>query len=516
MKKLYTLLLSASLAASAAQAETLSVFGDATGTSTYLPLNIYYCSNNIHTQMIYPASELESLKGKVIEKLTFTVTRVGASVWNSSQVNVKMGTTSQSVYSGTSYIEEGLVDAATVKNISWATSLTAPFTWEITLDNPFTYTGDNLVLDFTNVKGTGPRNWTFKGATQTTVTSLSMTGSARQEKFLPTMDIEYSEAAGSSASLSAGDVTFPMQFVGNAATTMLRVTNTGTSELSGKVESTDAAFSVSPSVIEALAAGESAELSVTFDPTEAGNFTGALNVELGEAGMLTVNLSGMAVDGPADVRVLFNEQGYQTTLPAGWTGLAIETFTANGELSDMTTDYGAFGSNYQFESARVANQSCLLWNHANPVSFSDVYTRAYYILSPVVGGDFTLGGILCDSPATGAYIKAYVATRDAETGEYTLGEELPLTWDRELSQDAWSTATGSAPSLTYVAFQLKYAGVGYFASEANTDGISNVACEADNNRVEYYTIQGLRVNAPTAPGLYIRRTSTGATKILVR
>lgn len=515
MKKLYTLMLFAACAAGAAQAETMTVYGDATGTSTYLPLNIYYCSNNIHTQMIYPASELEALKGKVIEKLTFTVTRVGAGVWNSSQVNVKMGTTEQSVYAGTSYIAEGLVDAATVKDISWATSLTAPFTWEITLDNPFTYTGDNLVLDFTNVKGTGPRNWTFKGATQTTVTALSMTGSARQEKFLPTVAIEYSEAAGASASLSAGDVNFPMQFVGNASTAMLRVTNTGTSALSGTVKSSDEAFGVTPSVIESLGAGESADLTITFDPTVAGNFSGSLSVEMGEAGTLTANLNGMAVDGPTDVRILFNGQGYDTTLPDGWTGLAVETFTATGELSDMTTDYGAFGTNYQFESAKAANQSCMLWNHANPVFFSDIYTRAYYILSPVVGGAFTLGGILCDSPATGAYVKAYAATRD-DSGEYTLGEELPLTWDAELSQEAWSTAKGTAPALTSVALQLKYAGVGFFASEAKTDGVMGVSVDVDNNLVEYYTIQGIRVEKPTAPGLYIRRTSAGATKVLVR
>ena len=51
----------------------------------------------------------------------------------------------------------------------------------------------------------------------------------------------------------------------------------------------------------------------------------------------------------------------------------------------------------------------------------------------------------------------------------------------------------------------------------SSDGVGSVAIEDNSNApVEYYNLQGVRVNAPTAGGVYIRRQGTTTNKTLVR
>lgn len=517
MKKFYSsLLAAAAIAAPMSQAETLSLFPDASATSTYLPLNIYYCSNNIHTQMIYPASMLEEMRGSVIDKVAFTITRAGATQWTSPSVTLKMGTTTQDQYEGTTYITDGLSVAATMTDIVLPNTVEIPYTWEITLDKPFTYTGGNLVLDFSNVKGNGPRNWTFAGETQTTVTGLSMTSAPRQEKFLPKITFEYSPAATASAAVSASEINFPLEFVGDQASSTLSVTNTGSETLSGTAAVSGEAFSVTPDLIQELAPGESVELTVSFDPATTGTHTATLSLELDGIDPMSVALSGMAVNGPEAVRVLFNADYYATLVPAGWNAYAEETFTQSGEFSAGTTEYSEFGSALTFESAKISGCDAILWNHANPMAYSEVYTRTYYLVSPLVGGEFTLGATLNDVAATGAYVKAFAATYDTDQHIFNLGDELPLSWDTPLAQGAWSIATGVAPASKFIALQLKYAALNFFASETVMSAIDGVETAPAQGPAEYYNLQGVRVSGTPAPGLYILRQGSKATKTLVR
>lgn len=208
------------MASVAANAETLTIYPDAESKSGTLPFNIYYASNkDLHSQMIYPADQLTALKGKVIEKIAFNITRIGQADWNCKGLTVKMGTTTQSSYSTKDYITEGLTVAANLEAFTLSKSITLPAQWEITLTEPFTYTGDNLVIDIKNTQDNGPRNWEFQGQDQTTVTGLSMKNSITEEKFLPTLVVDYSTPQQLSATLSAGELSFPLEFVGDEATT---------------------------------------------------------------------------------------------------------------------------------------------------------------------------------------------------------------------------------------------------------------------------------------------------------
>lgn len=516
MKQFYALLLAASALAAPAQAETLSLFADATGTSTYLPLNIYYCSNAIHTQMIYPADMLVEMQGKVVEKMSFTITRVGASQWTSPSVTVKMGTTAQTAYDGTTYIADGLADVTTMTEIALPTTVEVPYTWEIAFDKPFTYTGGNLVLDFTNVKGNGPRNWTFKGQTQTAVTGLSMTSAPRQEKFLPSVTFEYSAAASASAALSTSEINFPLEFIGDGATSKFTLSNTGQEALSGTVSVEGEGFTVTPATVENLQAGESAEFTASFVPSTAGFHQATVTFSLDGIAPLKANLAGTAVDGPTATRAIFNADNYATTIPAGWNAYVEEFFTQNGEFSAGSTNYSDFGTTLTFESSKVSGFDALLWNHANPMAFTELYTRSYYLVSPLAGGEFTFGATLNDVAATGAYVKAFSATYDPAQSIYVIGDELALSWDKPLAQGTWSTATGQVPASKYIAFQLKYAALNFYAADAEKSAIEAVETTGTEEPAVYYNLQGIRVEGTPAPGLYLLRQGSKTTKVLLR
>jgi subtilisin family serine protease len=59
-----------------------------------------------------------------------------------------------------------------------------------------------------------------------------------------------------------------------------------------------------------------------------------------------------------------------------------------------------------------------------------------------------------------------------------------------------------------------YAGLKYLLQ---TDGISNVAADSDDNAsTEYFTTQGIKLAAPTAPGIYIRRQGAHSDKFILK
>jgi hypothetical protein len=52
-----------------------------------------------------------------------------------------------------------------------------------------------------------------------------------------------------------------------------------------------------------------------------------------------------------------------------------------------------------------------------------------------------------------------------------------------------------------------------FATNTTT-AVDDIIADAPDADAQYYNLQGIRVPAPTAPGLYIRRSGTRTTKIL--
>lgn len=516
MKILYPVLVAYMAATIPASAETLTLFADASGTSNQLPLNVYYSSNEIRSQMIYPASILEPLKGKVIDKVSFTLVQTGT-MWKSPKITLRMGTTTQSEYMETVYIDQGLTEAGSVTVGELSSATEVPYVWEIALNKPFVYTGDNLLLDFTNERGTGNgRTWNFEAATQAVNTGLSKAGTVQLVKALPKMTVEYSDASEASAAVSVTSLAFPLTFVGNKASATVKLSNTGTETLGGTVGIEGAGFTTETAKVDNLAEGQSTDIKVEFAPTATGECNGTLTLALEGIDPLTVNLSGMAVDGPEAVRTIFNATYYEQYVPAGWNSYAEEYLTEGGEFTGGTTEYDEFGTLLRFESSNVSGQNALLWNHANPMPYSDIYTRYYYLVSPMAGGRMVLGATLNDVAATGAYVKAFAATYNEDSHLFEIGDEIALTWDKPLAQGTWSVGEGTAPGGVQIAILLKYAAINFFAAD-NQTGIAAVGADTEQVPTEYYNLHGMRMNAnQLASGLYIRRQGDKSDKIIIR
>ena len=57
----------------------------------------------------------------------------------------------------------------------------------------------------------------------------------------------------------------------------------------------------------------------------------------------------------------------------------------------------------------------------------------------------------------------------------------------------------------------------FFKTHIHTTAISNIAADDDADApAEYFDLNGRKIAAPAAPGLYIRRTSTKAEKVLIK
>lgn len=513
MKKLYALA-AAALCALCANAEQLTVFPEGSASSKMLPFNIYYASNNIHTQMIYPESALAQLKGKVIEKISFNITRIGRSTWTSPQLNVKMGSTAQNTYASATYIDEGLTEVAVLKNISLATSLKVGDKWEIALDKGYTYTGGNLVLDMSNVKGNGPNNWEFQCAAQSANTALSQSYSPSMEQLLPTMNIEYRSASESSAALSATEVNMGLVFAGSDNPAKVTLTNTGSKALSGSISMDNEAFRVEPASIAGLEAGQSMDLSVYVNSANAGVFSGNMTVSMADVAPITARLSATVVNAPEAIRTVFNKPDYAENLPNDWSVYAIEYFIQSGEISDSTTDYSLFPS-VKFGSANIGGFNSITWVYPNPMGFTELYNRNYYLVSPKAGGRFYLGAAFLESLATDPYVKAFAATYNETTHKYEIGAELPITWDIAPDKHQWGYGSGTAPGNSHVALLIKYGALNYFASQAGASGISGITANPDAP-ARYYNLQGVEVTGHLTPGIYIQQRGTTTTKVLVR
>lgn len=105
------------------------------------------------------------------------------------------------------------------------------------------------------------------------------------------------------------------------------------------------------------------------------------------------------------------------------------------------------------------------------------------------------------------------------------GEKLTLTkvtyndknWYEGYAVKYWDVAINGVKAGDRVGFcGIQTLHEGYTpVSMHNTSGIVDVAADNANAPVEYYNVQGMRVNAD-APGLYIRRQGTEVTKVLIK
>lgn len=505
-----------------AEAESITLC-DGTATSDGAPVYAYWLDYVNRSQLIYPASMLEELKGKSLTEFKFFISSI-TKEWTNPEIQVSLAEVEQASFSSAEYLSAPLSQVY-ASAVAVGTTETE---WTISFSVPYTYNGGNLLIDIANpVRGTAPKIYWF-GVQQSEMTAVCKGNNLRGINFLPKLEIEYtSEALGPKASVSAKALAFPLTFTDDSAELSLTIFNVGSEPVSGTiaVDGSDA-FIPSASTVD-IPVGESMVLDVTYAPDRSGDDTATMTIDLGEAGSFEVALSGKALEVPSDYRETFDSSGYDRTLPTGWTPWAVELFASDGSLSDATSDYTFFPSYYRFSDFSFDDCGGLAWNHVNPAPNTDLYQQYFYIISPELKGSMMIRAMLTDLPATGAFVSVYpVESYDAINRRFTLSSTpLEISWETPLSNTAWSIGRANIPTEGRMAFFMKYAALDFVAADFTTSGVeapaimpAEAAAAATDLRV--FDLAGRPVslrafNEGLVPaGVYILRSGEKAWKAL--
>ncbi len=141
-------------------AQTLTVANGNNATDRYIPIYGYYMDAPQKSHVLYPAGMLSSISGTYITGLTYYFSTSPSGAWGGTQM-VRMGiTTSSDLQNG--------YDSATVTTV-WTGTLSSHIsgnTLSITLDEPFLYSGGNLLIEVENPTGVAWKDAYFAGESQ--------------------------------------------------------------------------------------------------------------------------------------------------------------------------------------------------------------------------------------------------------------------------------------------------------------------------------------------------------------
>ena len=174
--------------------ETLTV-ADGTVTSNYYPVYGFYLDGSARSEVLYPASLLEDMvSGSIISGVKFYNSYYTSSSYTfSGSIQMRMQETESAAYASTAFIST--TDAATL--VYTGTLTIANGEMSITLDNPYTYQGGNLIIDFqVGTSATcATSSCAFKGITtedyQGAYAGRSLTTPTSRTKFLPKVTFTY-------------------------------------------------------------------------------------------------------------------------------------------------------------------------------------------------------------------------------------------------------------------------------------------------------------------------------------
>ena len=280
MKKSFKLLSAALLAlavAVPAQAKTLEVFHNTTGTSVVIPINsTYYEAPGTKSQVIYPASVLTAMAGQQINSVTFYAN--DGIQMDGGLFSVSLGETANETFQVPIAYIDGLTQVATASMVKNDTELTIKFS------APYTYNGGNLVVDMTVVEGGEWATTHFAGVTQDDWTALTRSNS--RQMFIPKATFDYGIPEDYSARISAEELNFTTT-VGTESVQMLVITNNGLKAFTPSFSTLDAPFGIGTDAAE-VAPGTTLTIPVKFAPVAGGEYNAALTIDCGEYGHRTI------------------------------------------------------------------------------------------------------------------------------------------------------------------------------------------------------------------------------------
>ncbi len=134
------------------------VIADGTGTNGYVPLYGNYAERHQRIQSIYPASMLVDMMGVTISDIHYHVSSGSSANWGGQTWEVSLGITEQE------NLQNGWVDTTILTRVYTGTlSASAADGMTIVFDQPFTYTGGNLVVQFVQRVPNSYTSCSFRG-----------------------------------------------------------------------------------------------------------------------------------------------------------------------------------------------------------------------------------------------------------------------------------------------------------------------------------------------------------------
>ncbi len=313
------------LSGSAAQEVTIN---EGENTSTYLPLYMPGYYNTQKNQMIYPAEMLSGIVGKTIKGLTFYNQ---GSTFN-GKINLALGTTDQTVYTTYNTPVEGLTQVVTNQSVAEGNTL------DVLFDNTFEYTGGNLVIQI-EVADKGTNNSysgtsvTWLGTTQTENTGYYYYTSSYSwgavQKFLPTVTFAFEDGNTPAVPTIVANPATVDAFTTEVGTPVTATVNVTGENLTGDITATvsgDDAFTASL---------ENDVLTITYNPTAAGNHTATVTLSSKGARNVTIDLSGTAT-APSVPTITVDPATLTINAALGETKTASFTVTGTNLEGDIT------------------------------------------------------------------------------------------------------------------------------------------------------------------------------------
>ena len=307
MKKVFKLMSAALMALAMfmpAQADELTLYDASTQVvvyNEYVPIYGYYFdAANFITEIIYPASDLEAMQGAAITSLKFYIGGLDGNTLSGGKVGVGIGTTDQNEFPG--YNPDpilGLTEVAEITMTPGETELVINF------NEPFVYEGGNIVVSTIVKEASGYADMTFAGEEKSYNASmyrLPASGSSYAQPWAPKTTFGY-EKGDDFAVISTSAIDFGTLYPEmTAAPQTFVLKNMGKNAFTPVFSALSAPFSVTPAATE-IAPGASMEFTVTFAPTELGEYAQTLAIDCGAAGQFEVALTGVLATMPSVITV---------------------------------------------------------------------------------------------------------------------------------------------------------------------------------------------------------------------
>lgn len=154
-------------------AYTITV-NDDDNTNTYVPIHGSYCDYGNRSQFIIPASEISAMQYGAINELTFFVNANITATFSGTVFNIYMTEVNYTEFPTTDFVDWASMEEVYSGSLTWSGT-----EWVFTLDNPYVYNGENLLIGFVETAYTSSYttiNWL--GENQSGNTALSQYASS--------------------------------------------------------------------------------------------------------------------------------------------------------------------------------------------------------------------------------------------------------------------------------------------------------------------------------------------------